>query len=443
VHLALCACSLVQHEERLIPGRFTPLRLPRAQFAAAQPLGEGSLLSSKAEPALAAHPARAAHPAEVLDAHAYVSAESFTSAAALRETKRSLATSMLAGATGLALFGSYVTLAGQDAQSRRAAPRMQIEAADPGPQPEGVLARLREAAGAVYRFSRPHTIRGTLLACFTGVGRALLEQPEYLGLLQTSLLPRAMLGVLALLLGNLFIVGINQIYDVEIDTVNKPFLPIAAGRISRSAAWWIVVAAGASGLALVKALFNPLIFGLYAFGTLIGGLYSVPPIQLKRFPLAAGMTIAICRGFLLNFGVYYATREALGLGFLWSAPVAFLARFMTVYASVIAVTKDLGDIEGDRKGGIETFAMRYGPKVVANGASLTLFVNYVAAIATGLLAPPGTFRTAAMVGGHGLAAAWLARSALRLQAESAASIKEYYKQIWNLFYFEYLLYVFI
>ena len=40
--------------------------------------------------------------------------------------------------------------------------------------------------------------------------------------------------------------------------------------------------------AQVKALFNPLIFGLYAFGTLIGGLYSVPPIQLKRFPLAAG-----------------------------------------------------------------------------------------------------------------------------------------------------------
>ena len=54
--------------------------------------------------------------------------------------------------------------------------------------------------------------------------------------------------------------------------------------------------------------------------------------QLKRFPLAAGITIATCRGFLLNFGVYYATREALGLGWLWSAPVAFLARFMTVCA---------------------------------------------------------------------------------------------------------------
>ena len=33
------------------------------------------------------------------------------------------------------------------------------------------------------------------------------------------MLPRAGMGVLALLLGNLYIVGINQIYDVDIDQV--------------------------------------------------------------------------------------------------------------------------------------------------------------------------------------------------------------------------------
>lgn len=47
--------------------------------------------------------------------------------------------------------------------------------------------------------------------------------------LDWSLLPRAALGVLALLCGNGFIVGINQVYDVDIDAVNKPFLPVAAG----------------------------------------------------------------------------------------------------------------------------------------------------------------------------------------------------------------------
>ena len=340
--------------------------------------------------------------------------------------------------------------------------------------PSGVL----DAADAVYRFSRPHTIRGTLLACFTGVGRALIEAPEYLPLL-LPLLPRALLGVLALLLGNLFIVGINQIYDVEIDEVNKPFLPVAAGRISPRVAWALVLAAGAGGLAVVRATFSPLIQVLFAFGTAVGALYSVPPFQLKRFPVAAGITIATCRGFLLNFGtaahrsrtraarprlvsrrllssagVYYATREALGLSFVWSAPVAFLARFMTVYAAVIAVTKDLPDVAGDIKGGIDTFASRLGVRKVANGASAALALNYAAAVATACLAPAGAFRRWLMAGGHLLAAGWLFKAWKELDANAGSgkevglqpdqgAIKEYYKQIWNLFYFEYLLYPFI
>ena len=141
--------------------------------------------------------------------------------------------------------------------------------------------RATEAADAVYRFSRPHTIRGTLLACFTGVGRALIENPVSLAVLP-AMLPRAGMGVLALLLGNLFIVGINQIYDIDIDVVNKPFLPVAAGRISPRTAWALVVGSGLAGLAIVKACFNPLIFYLYLFGTTTGGLYSVPPIQVAR-----------------------------------------------------------------------------------------------------------------------------------------------------------------
>ena len=36
---------------------------------------------------------------------------------------------------------------------------------------------------------------------------------------------------------------------------------------------------------------------------------SVPPFRFKQYPLVAGLTIATVRGFLLNFGVYYAARE--------------------------------------------------------------------------------------------------------------------------------------
>ena len=145
----------------------------------------------------------------------------------------------------------------------------------------------------------------------------------------------------------------------------------------------------------------------------------------------------------LNFGVYYATREALGLGFLWSPPVAFLARFMTVYAAVIAVTKDLPDVKGDRAGGIQTFASRYGTARVANGATLVLLLNYAGAVATALASTPGIFRRGVMVAGHALAAGWLLRASKKLDAEDTQSIKDFYKQIWNLFYFEYALYPFI
>lgn len=114
---------------------------------------------------------------------------------------------------------------------------------------------------------------------------------------------------------------------------------MASGEMSRELAWGLVLGSLVSGPAIVRKNFSPLIFRLYSFGLLIGALYSVPPFSLKRFPVAAGLIIACVRGFLLNFGVYYAVREALGLSFRWNPAVLFLARFMTIFAAVIAVTK--------------------------------------------------------------------------------------------------------
>ena len=51
------------------------------------------------------------------------------------------------------------------------------------------------------------------------------------------------------------------------------------------------------------------------------------------------MIIATVRGVLLNFGVYHATRAALGLTFSWSPPIAFITCFVTLFATVIAITK--------------------------------------------------------------------------------------------------------
>eukprot|EP00171_Calliarthron_tuberculosum_P011080 IDg11080t1 len=109
---------------------------------------------------------------------------------------------------------------------------------------------------ALVRFTRPHTMRGTVLGASAGVLRALsgLEGP-----IPVALIPRALLGLLALLLGNGFIVGVNQVYDVAIDRVNKPFLPVASGELSKRVAWLLVITCAVGGLFLVRTLFSPLI----------------------------------------------------------------------------------------------------------------------------------------------------------------------------------------
>jgi homogentisate solanesyltransferase len=154
--------------------------------------------------------------------------------------------------------------------------------------------------------------------------------------------------MVALLMGNAFIVGINQIYDEDIDKLNKPFLPVASGEMSKRFAWVAVILSGTIGPVLVRAYFPRLLFRLYSTGIALGAIYSVPPIRTKKNPILAGLTIATVRGFLLNFGIYYAVKDALGAPFSWSSKVAFIARFMTAFASVIAITKDLPDIEGDK-----------------------------------------------------------------------------------------------
>ena len=57
--------------------------------------------------------------------------------------------------------------------------------------------------------------------------------PEPAALLHWSLgLKPMVVSLVSALLANVSIVGLNQIYDVKIDKVNKPYLPLASGEIS-------------------------------------------------------------------------------------------------------------------------------------------------------------------------------------------------------------------
>ncbi|KAK9986562.1 hypothetical protein SO802_031513 [Lithocarpus litseifolius] len=306
---------------------------------------------------------------------------------------------------------------------------------------EPVLNKFSDFKDACWRFLRPHTIRGTTLGSIALVARALVENSH---LIKWTLLFKAFSGLFALLCGNGYIVGINQIYDVQIDKVNKPYLPIAAGDLSVQSAWFLVIFFAVTGLLIVGLNFGPFISSLYCLGLFLGTIYSVPPFRMKRFPVAAFLIIATVRGFLLNFGVYYATTAALGLTFEWSSPVAFITSFVTMFALVIAITKDLPDVEGDRKYQISTFATKLGVRNIAFLGSGLLLVNYVASVLAAIYMPQA-FNRSLMIPAHVILALILIFQAWVLEQANytKAAIAGFYRFIWNLFYAEYIIFPFI
>lgn len=304
-----------------------------------------------------------------------------------------------------------------------------------------VLSKFSQFRDAFWRFLRPHTIRGTALGSCSLVTRALIENPN---LIRWSLVLKALSGLLALLCGNGYIVGINQIYDIGIDKVNKPYLPIAAGDLSVRSAWLLVLLFAATGLLIVGLNFGPFITALYTLGLFLGTIYSVPPFRMKRHPVVAFLIIATVRGFLLNFGVYHATRAALGLTFEWSSPVAFITTFVTVFALVIAITKDLPDVEGDRKFQISTLATKLGVRNIAFLGSGLLLINYIGAVLAAVYLPQA-FRSQLVISVHVILASSLIFQTWILEKANYGkeAISAFYRFIWNLFYAEYIIFPFI
>jgi homogentisate phytyltransferase / homogentisate geranylgeranyltransferase len=96
--------------------------------------------------------------------------------------------------------------------------------------------------------------------------------------------------LLATLAANVYIVGLNQLTDVEIDRINKPELPLAAGALSLRAGAALVVASLLLSLLLALLLGRYLLLAV-VLGMLVGTLYSLPPVRLKRFHVWAAASI--------------------------------------------------------------------------------------------------------------------------------------------------------
>ena len=296
---------------------------------------------------------------------------------------------------------------------------------------------------AFWKFSRPHTIVGTSLSV---IGVFVITWTVVQEVTTTPLLNpfSLLLPLTACLAGNVYIVGLNQIEDVEIDRINKPHLPIASGEFSPKDAWWIVGFAG--GLSVVlSALGGWFLLTTVLVSLLIGTAYSVPPLRLKRFPFWASACILTVRGAVVNVGLFLHYSDQLGLPLSIPGKIWTLTGFIVVFSVVIAIFKDIPDIEGDRRFNITTFTVRLGQQRVYNLARIILTGCYIGMVA---VTPwvEGVNWLFLLVTHIGLLSLFWWRSqrvALPNQAndlEAPISFPAFYQFIWQLFFLEYVLY---
>jgi homogentisate phytyltransferase/homogentisate geranylgeranyltransferase len=282
---------------------------------------------------------------------------------------------------------------------------------------------------ALWEFTRPHTIIGTVAAvCALYVLATHAAQRQDIAL--WALVLAASLAV------NIYVVGLNQLTDVEIDRISKPYLPLAAGSLRRASAVAIVCAAGAAAL-LIAGLQGRYLFAAIAIVFLIGTSYSLPPIRLKRFPFLAAASIVLARAIVANVGVYLAYSAALSGRPQLPAYVLVMVVFMTGFGVVIAVMKDIPDADGDRRHSIATFVLTLGPQRTLQLCRLILVVFYTGVIAAGLIGVPGVNGWVLVVT-HALALAAMWFTGSGVDAGDNTAVRRYYMMIWKLFYFEFL-----
>lgn len=288
---------------------------------------------------------------------------------------------------------------------------------------------------AFWKFSRPHTIIGTSLSVLGLYLIAIaLSSPHF-----SSIHLLQLLGTwISCLCGNIYIVGLNQLEDIEIDRINKPHLPLAAGEFSTQQAKIIVGVTGILAL-LLAGILGQILLGMVGISLAIGTAYSLPPIRLKRFPFWAAICIFSVRGAIVNLGLFWHFSWTFSQIGQIPAEVWGLTLFILVFTVAIAIFKDIPDIEGDRLYNITTFTLQLGATAVFNLTRCVIAICYLGMAIAGWLWLDSVnlvFLVTTHLAALGLMM-WRSRS---VDLQDKGAIASFYQFIWKLFFLEYLIF---
>jgi chlorophyll/bacteriochlorophyll a synthase len=211
-----------------------------------------------------------------------------------------------------------------------------------------------------FELGRPFTLVAPALGFFSGALTAVGAAPREswsLALIVPPILGSVMAATLNA--GNN---ALNQIYDLEIDRVNKPKRPLPSGRLTIDQAWIFTAITYAAALVLawlVAPAGRHECFWLVTIAVICTFIYSVPPLRTKRLGIWANITIAIPRGTLLKVAGWSSVKTILGVE-PW-----YIGAIFGLFLLGATTTKDFADMEGDRRGGCRTLPIQYGVRRAA------------------------------------------------------------------------------
>ncbi|MED6191534.1 hypoxanthine-guanine phosphoribosyltransferase, variant 2 [Stylosanthes scabra] len=201
-----------------------------------------------------------------------------------------------------------------------------------------ILSSVKNSLDAFYRFSRPHTVIGTALSIISVSLLAVQKSSDLSPLFFTGLLE----AVVAALFMNIYIVGLNQLSDVEIDKINKPYLPLASGEYSIGTGVAIVASFSLLSFWLGWIVGSwPLFWALF-ISFVLGTAYSinVPFLRWKRFAVLAAMCILAVRAVIVQLAFFlHMQTHVYKRPVVFSRPLIFATAFMSFFSVVIALFK--------------------------------------------------------------------------------------------------------
>ena len=198
--------------------------------------------------------------------------------------------------------------------------------------------KLKKKLTAIIQITRPVNFFITVASVFVA---ALLSSPEKIPILNVLL--AALSAGFTASAGNI----INDIFDIEIDKINRPERPLPSGVLTINEAYVLyLICFVISGLLVVTI--SQIVVIIVLLSHLLLFLYSK---YLKRIPLVGNITVAFLTGLVFIFG-----------GVVVENPSAAIipALFAFLINLVRELVKDMQDVEGDRAAGVITFPIKFG-----------------------------------------------------------------------------------